>query len=254
MISDPATAHAVHAVFEALGLTAGSQLFFRSRRKPVSGSALHGRRFLVLCGCLIGAAIGNKLVFWAEMPHLLRETDAWRLLMAGQSMVGGLLGGLIGTEIAKKWAGIRTSTGDAYVMPILLGLAIGRIGCFLAGLNDGTYGIPTSLPWAIDFGDGLPRHPTQLYEIAFAGVLALLLHRNTSYLAPETGLRFKLMLSAYLVWRLTIDALKPVPFPWPGGLSGIQWICAVALAVYLPLTLHQWRRLHVAQEPSLPVS
>lgn len=253
MITDPATAHAVHAVFEALGLAAGSQLFFRSRRQRTTDSALRGPRFLVLCACLLGAAIGNKLVFWAEMPHLLHETNSWRLLLAGQSMVGGLLGGLIGTEIAKKWAGIRTSTGDAYVMPILLGLAIGRIGCFLAGLNDGTYGIPTSLPWAIDFGDGIPRHPTQLYEIAFAGVLALLLHQATPSLAASSGLRFKLMLSAYLAWRLGIDALKPVPFPWRGGLSGIQWICALALIVYLPLTLRQWRRLHVAQEPSLPV-
>ncbi|MBS0367961.1 MAG: prolipoprotein diacylglyceryl transferase [Proteobacteria bacterium] len=253
MISDPATAHAVHAVFEALGLAAGSQLFFRGRQKAASNSALHGHRFLVLCSCLLGAAIGNKLVFWAEMPHLLREANGWRLLLAGQSMVGGLLGGLLGTEIAKKLVGIRTSTGDAYVMPILLGLAIGRIGCFLAGLNDGTYGIPTSLPWAINFGDGIPRHPTQLYEIAFAGMLALLLHKATPLLAASSGLRFKLMLSAYLAWRLGIDALKPIPFPWPGGLSGIQWICAVALAIYLPLTLRQWRRLHVAQEPSLPV-
>lgn len=253
MIRDPATAHAVHAVFEALGLAAGSQLFFRSQRRKTTGSALHGPRFLILCGCLLGAAIGNKLVFWAEMPHLLREADGWRLLLAGQSMVGGLLGGLLGTEVAKKLAGIRSSTGDTYMMPILLGLAIGRIGCFLAGLHDGTYGIPSALPCAIDFGDGIPRHPTQLYEIAFAGVLALLLHRSAPFLAQEAGLRFKLMLSAYLTWRLGIDAFKPVPFPWPGGLSGIQWICALALAVYLPPTFLQWRRLHVAQEPSLPV-
>lgn len=253
MIRDPATAHAVHAVFEALGLAAGSQLFLRSQRRQTTGNALHGPRFLILCGCLLGAAIGNKLVFWAEMPHLLHEADGWRLLLAGQSMVGGLLGGLIGTEIAKKLAGIRSSTGDAYVMPILFGLSIGRIGCFLAGLNDGTYGVPTSLPWAIDFGDGIPRHPTQLYEIAFVGTLALLLHKTTPFLAASSGLRFKLMLSAYLAWRLGIDALKPIPFPWPGGLSGIQWVCGLALAAYLPLTLHQWHRFHVAQESSLPV-
>lgn len=253
MISDPTTAHAVHSIFEALGLATGSQLFVRAQRRQTADNALHGPRFLVLCGCLLGAALGNKLVFWAEMPHLLGHADGWRLLLAGQSMVGGLLGGLLGTEIAKKLAGIRTSTGDTYVMPILLGLAIGRIGCFLAGLHDGTYGIPSAQPWAIDFGDGIPRHPTQLYEIAFVGVLAMLLHLSAPFLAPEAGLRFKLMLSAYLAWRLGIDALKPIPFPWPGGLSGIQWICALALAVYLPPTFRQWRRLHVAQEPSLPV-
>ncbi len=77
-----------------------------------------------------------------------------------------MLGGLIGVEIGKKYAGVTESTGDRFVMPILVGLIIGRIGCFIAGLHDDTYGNPTALPWGIDFGDGIPRHPTQLYDIA----------------------------------------------------------------------------------------
>lgn len=254
MITDPATAHVVHAAFEALGLFGGAQLFFFLRRNQNTPDAFHGRQFAVLCGCLLGAAIGNKAVFWAEMPHLLAQADGWRLLMAGQSMVGGVLGGLIGTEIAKKLTGVTASTGDHYVLPILSGLVIGRVGCFLAGLNDGTFGVETGLPWGIDFGDGISRHPTQLYEIVFAGLLAWTLQRATPALAPEPGLRFKLMLSAYLLWRLAIDGLKPVPFTWPGGLSGIQWVCLAALAFYLPPTVRQWRRLHVPKESSLPVS
>ena len=168
-------------------------------------------------------------------------------------MVGGLLGGLIGTEVAKKALRVPGSTGDHYVLPVLFGLAIGRVGCFLVGLNDGTFGLPTHLPLGIDFGDGIPRHPTQLYEIVFAGLLAWVFHRATPALAPQPGLRFKLMLCAYLLWRLAIDGLKPVPFAWPGGLSGIQWVCLVALAFYLPLTVRQWRRLHVPKEPTLSV-
>ena len=50
-----------------------------------------------------------------------------------------------------------------FLVPGLLALAVGRIGCFLTGLPDHTYGIHSSLPWAVNFGDG-PRHPTQLYE------------------------------------------------------------------------------------------
>jgi phosphatidylglycerol:prolipoprotein diacylglycerol transferase len=70
-------------------------------------------------------------------------------------------------EIVKRSIGLRTSTGDLYAIPLAIGIAIGRIGCFLTGLSDNTYGNPTSLPWAINFGDGIPRHPTQLYEIVF---------------------------------------------------------------------------------------
>lgn len=45
-------------------------------------------------------------------------------------------------------------------------MAVGRLGCFFAGLPDYTYGVPTDLPWGVNFGDGVPRHPVQLYESA----------------------------------------------------------------------------------------
>jgi prolipoprotein diacylglyceryltransferase len=181
-------------------------------------------------------------VFWAEFPHLLPQYwDQPALLLAGQSMVGGLLGGLLGVELAKQLTGVRQSTGDAFVFPILLGLMIGRVGCFLAGLADGTYGIPTDLPWGVDFGDGTPRHPTQLYEIAFSALLWAGLRRLQPRLAAVPGLLFKLMLSAYLGWRLLVDFLKPVPYEFPDGLSGIQVVCGFALLIYLPSMFRQWR-------------
>jgi len=139
---------------------------------------------------------------------------------------------LIGIEMAKKLTGQTRSTGDAFVLPICVGLAIGRVGCFVAGLHDDTYGLPTTLPWGVDFGDGIPRHPTQLYEIGVVVALGTALHR-ARFATP--GLAFKLFLSAYLLWRLVVEFLKPVPVAYPLGLSGIQWTCAVALAAYLPV-------------------
>jgi prolipoprotein diacylglyceryltransferase len=226
----------VHGIFEMLALAVGAAYYRRLRQRTGGGSILHGEGFVVAVGCVFGAAIGNKAVFWIEMPHLfVQYWNTPSLLLGGQSMVGGLLGGLIGVEIAKKLNGIRHSTGDAFVFPVLLGLMIGRVGCFLAGLEDGTFGNPSALPWAIDFGDGVPRHPTQLYEILFAGGLWFILARWRSVLADRAGLLFKLLLVAYLLWRLLIDGLKPVPYAYPLGLSGIQWVCLVALGAYLPI-------------------
>lgn len=234
----------VHGACEMLALGLGVAYYRRVRRGMGGGSLLRGAEFAVAAGCIFGAAIGNKLVFWIEMPHLLPlywdRPAAW---LGGQSMVGGLLGGLIGVEIGKKIAGVTRSTGDAFVFPILLGLMIGRVGCFLAGLADGTYGLPTDLPWGVDFGDGLPRHPTQLYEIAFAGGLWWLLRRLQPLLASQPGLLFKTLAVAYLVWRLLVDGLKPVPYAYPLGLSGIQVVCVLALALYLPLWRRQWGHL-----------
>jgi hypothetical protein len=48
------------------------------------------------------------------------------------------------------------------------------------------------------------------------------------------------MLVGYLGWRLLVDAIKPIPYAYPLGMSGIQWVCLLALLFYLPLTYRQW--------------
>lgn len=74
----------------------------------------------------------------------------------GQSIVGALIGGLLGVELAKRLAGVAASSGDHFVLPLAAGIAIGRVGCFIAALHDDTYGEPTTLPFGVDFRR---RHP-----------------------------------------------------------------------------------------------
>jgi len=122
------------------------------------------------------------------------------------------VGGLIGVMLTKKRLGVTASSGDLLVFPLLLGLSIGRLGCFFSGLEDGTYGTATALPWGANFGDGIPRHPTNLYEILFLGVLALLLWLLERWRGPlplGDGRRFKLFLSGYLLFRLLVEFMKP---------------------------------------------
>ena len=82
----------------------------------------------------------------------------------GRSIVGALAGAIAAIEAFKGWRGIRGSTGLIFVPGFATSVAVGRWGCFLAGLPDHTYGTPTSLPWGHDFGDGIPHHPVQLYR------------------------------------------------------------------------------------------
>ena len=113
-----------------------------------------------------------------EDPQLtLQHLHDLSYLVGGKTIAGALLGGLFAVEAMKRYIGLHQSTGDLLAIPIAAGVAIGRIGCFLTGLSDNTYGTPTSLPWGIDFGDGVRRHPTQLYEIAFLLVLLAILVR-----------------------------------------------------------------------------
>ena len=237
IIHDARTAQISHFIWEWLALSGGFFCYkWLQHRRGQRQSVLSGTGFWVVAGCLLGAAIGNKLVSLAQFPALwpVLGQGSWQQFLwaaaSGQSVVGGLLGGWLGVEAGKKIAGIHSRTGDDFVVPILLGLAIGRIGCFTAGLHDGTYGIHTAVPWAVDFGDG-PRHPTQLYECLAAVLVLCTYPRWRRFFAHEAGLAFRVLMSGYLLWRLLIDGLKPVPPGWPYGLSGIQWICLLALLV-----------------------
>jgi phosphatidylglycerol:prolipoprotein diacylglycerol transferase len=191
----------------------------------------------------LGAAIGNKLIFLIEEPELWVQ-QGWTAVLQGQTIVGGLIGGLIGIEITKKIIGQTQSTGDDFILPLIVGTIIGRIGCFLAGLNDGTFGNPTTLPWGIDFGDGLYRHPTQLYDMLAVSLIGLFLWLNRTTLSKESGLAFKIYLASYLFWRLWVDGIKPVPYSYLFGLSGIQWTCIIALLFYVPIVITQAVRLN----------
>jgi phosphatidylglycerol---prolipoprotein diacylglyceryl transferase len=240
VITDPQLAHAVHYVFEWLALAGGFWTYRRIRAARQGSTQLDQSGFSVLLGCLVGAGLGNKLVFWLEYPQLWAEhAGELSMWLAGQSIVGGLLGGWLGVEIGKHVAGVTSRTGDDFVRPILVGILIGRIGCFLAGLHDGTYGVATDLPWGIDFGDGIRRHPTQLYEWLLAALALSTWRRWQPWLAHEPGLGFRALMAGYLLWRLGVDALKPVPFEYALGLSGIQWVCLGGLVL---MALERWLR------------
>ena len=148
-----------------------------------------------------------------------------------------MLGGLIGVELTKKRLGVAVSSGDLIVYPLILAMIIGRTGCFLAGLDDGTFGNPSNLPWAINFGDGIRRHPTNLYEILFWISLWLVLKINERKCQFTDGSRFKIFLASYLIFRFAVEFIKPDYF-FPFGLSVIQLVCIAGILYYYKVFLH----------------
>lgn len=222
-----------------LAYAAGAWLY-RSLRDQGLGARLPLRQQLwIILGMLISAWIGARLVAYVHyadwMAEHWGEPSIWTV---GKTIVGGLLGGLIGVEITKRLVGVTQSTGDRFVFPLILGIAIGRIGCFIHGLHDNTYGIATALPWGVDFGDGIPRHPTQLYEIAFLAALGGVLWRIRPQLS-SAGDAFRVFMVCYLAFRLGMDFLKPPhggeaahATLYLGLLSGIQLACLGGLAYY----------------------
>jgi phosphatidylglycerol:prolipoprotein diacylglycerol transferase len=216
----------LHPVFETLGYGLGFGAYKAARRH--AGDVLQERqRWSVIAAAMVGALIGSRVLGVLEQaPRAPIALAQWFTPGGGKTIVGGLLGGWIAVEIVKKIEGIRTRTGDLFALPLCLGIGVGRIGCLLAGLADDTYGKPSALPWSVDFGDGIARHPVQAYEIVFLAGLALVLRRWAK--RPHApGALFQAFLAAYLVWRLLIDFLKPQPLL--AELSLIQWACCAGL-------------------------
>ena len=157
---------------------------YRILRADLSRHAISSRidaETLIAVPCLFGI-VGAKLYHLLESPRDF-VTDPLGLLFSqfGFAWFGGLLAGFA----SFVWLSWRRrvpllSLLDVGAPAAALGYGIGRIGCLLSG--DGDYGIPTSLPWGMRFPNGLVPterrvHPTPLYELIVACIIAWLLWR-----------------------------------------------------------------------------
>jgi prolipoprotein diacylglyceryltransferase len=222
----------LHPVFEALAYAAGYGLYklLRSRAGDVIEEP---QRWSVIAAAMLGALIGSRALGLLEQAPRMHIGLAQAFLPGGgKTIVGGLLGGWIAVEVVKRFQNIQNRTGDLFAIPLCVGIAVGRLGCLLAGLADDTYGKPSRLPWAVDFGDGVLRHPTQAYEIVFLLLLAAAIYLLSRH-PHRTGALFQVFMAAYLVWRLVIDFLKPQPVV--GGLNIIQWACCGGLVATIAI-------------------
>jgi phosphatidylglycerol:prolipoprotein diacylglycerol transferase len=149
----------------------------------------------------------------------------------GRSIVGALAGAICAVELYKTAKGLHGSTGLIFVPAFATSVMIGRWGCFFSGIEDNTYGTPTSLPWGHDFGDGILRHPVQLYESAFMAMfLALFLWAISTRQGFMMRNGFYLLVLWYATQRFLWEFLKPYAH-LIGPLNLFHLIC-LGLACY----------------------
>jgi phosphatidylglycerol---prolipoprotein diacylglyceryl transferase len=225
---------AVHVGLEWLAYFLGVRVYFHLRRRSPIAVPRSDQLLLLAC-TLFGAAAGAVGLHIAESWSWISRQPITHWI-SGKSLLGGLLGGTIGTEIGKRAIGWKSSTGDVWVPALVVGLVIGRIGCQLSGTWDMTYGSPTGTSWGWNYGDGIPRFPTALIEIL--GVLAI-----WAALRARTGFRpgqlFNAFLLSYCVLRFLLEFLKPpfgaaapgaIPIDRFAGLTAIQWTALAGVA------------------------
>ena len=207
----------------------GIGVWLSSRHQAALG--LTGRQRLALgLGSFCGGMLAAKLPFALAHPAGPWSLAAWTF--PGKTILAGLAGGYLGVEAAKRLSGVTRKTGDSFAVPVAAAVGFGRLSCFAAGC---CYGTPTSLPWGVDFGDGLRRHPTQLYEAGFHFAAAALLSR----LRIAGAFRFQLMklyVMTYAVYRFATEFIRPEPRLLL-GLSAYQMAAAGLLVLFTGLWL-----------------
>lgn len=220
----------VHLILEYAAFFAAYRYYVYLRKRSVD-SISSSNRISIILGAAIGALVGSRLIGLLENP-LADFSDIGPLQLYNvKTITGGLFGGLLGVELAKRRIGEKNSSGDLFTFPLILGIFIGRIGCFLSGTKEFTYGTPTDFILGMNLGDGVLRHPLALYELLFLITLFLFLRNIRAKDRLENGMIFKIFMISYFGFRFLIEFMKPNSFLL-FGLSTIQWLCIIVFLYY----------------------
>jgi prolipoprotein diacylglyceryltransferase len=226
----------LHGIFESAGFFLAFRYYLYLKKKQ-GDKISKDRRLVVLAAAATGALLGSHLLGALENVPEWSRAPFWQYLYGNKTLAGGLLGALFTVELAKLFLKEKQPTGDLFTYPMLLGIIIGRIGCFSAGVREQTFGKPSALPWAMDLGDGIHRHPVALYEILFIAALWRFIITITNKYTLQNGAQFKIAMIAYLAFRFLLDFIKP-GWRFIAGLGSIQLACLAGLIYYYRYILH----------------
>jgi phosphatidylglycerol:prolipoprotein diacylglycerol transferase len=177
----------------------------------------------ITLGVILGGRIGYVLfyrpdLFWTNPLEVLQ---IWN---GGMSFHGGALGVIVAVAIFARFNKIDLlRLGDLVAPCVPFGLFFGRIANFV---NGELWGRPTDAPWGVIFPtapDGLPRHPSQLYEAALEGVVLFLILRWATHragLLQRRGMLTGLFLVFYAVFRIGVEFLREPDQHLPEALRG----------------------------------
>ena len=215
---------------------------------PIDPQQVDDLIFYGALGAVLGGRIGSVLFYnfasFAEDPVYL-----FRIWEGGMSFHGGFIGVLAAMWLYRRKAGCGFWQLTDFIAPLVpLGLAAGRLGNFI---NAELWGAPSTLPWAIklpcerfppdrfvDFAGPLcytPRHPTQLYEMLFEGLLLFavlwLLSARPRPLMTVSGA----FLLLYGVARCGVELIR-LPDAHIGYLLGTDWLTR-GIVLSLPMII-----------------
>jgi phosphatidylglycerol:prolipoprotein diacylglycerol transferase len=222
----------------------------RAEKEGIPSRTIFDLGLYILVSALLGARVFHILQHPGSYNSFLDLLKVWQ---GGLAYYGGFILAFIVSVVYLRWNRLSIAKVSDILGPsLILGLSIGRIGCFLAGC---CFGKPTSLPWGVTFPEdsltwieiGSQRvHPTQLYSVVslFSIFIVLTILRKHMKFSGQLFLFSVLM---YSIHRFLIDFLRYyTPDERIGSLATSQVMSmvagAIALAFMIVLTMRQASR------------
>ena len=218
-----------------LGFVAGWALGRYRAKRPGSGwtaEQVDDLVFYIALGVILGGRVGY-ILFYGFGSFLHNPLTLFRIWEGGMSFHGGFLGVLLAMALfARKYRRGFWPTVDFIAPLIAPGILFGRLGNFI---NGELWGRVTDLPWGMVFrqtGDGLPRHPSQLYEAALEGVALFVIVWLFSAKPRPTMAVSGVFALAYGIFRFLVEFVRQ-PDPQLGYLA-FGWL-TMGQVLSLPL-------------------
>ncbi len=190
--------------------------------------------FYSVLGVVLGGRLGYVL-FYKPSYYLAHPLEVAYLWEGGMSFHGGLIGVILVMLLFARKKRLPFFAVSDFIAPLIpLGLGFGRLGNFI---NGELWGRPTDVPWAMIFpssGDGVPRHPSQLYELGLEGIVLFALMWWFSSKPRPLGQVSAVFLMGYGTFRFLVEFTRePDNFLGllAGGLSMGQWLSLPMVAL-----------------------
>ncbi len=195
--------------------------------------------FYLFIGSLIGARV-YYLAFFNPSSFIKDPVSILKIWEGGLAMHGAILGGIVAGLLFSKRRKISFwNLADLMAPSIILGQAIGRIGCFLNGC---CFGVPTESAFGVRFPEGslpytayrgLAVHPTQLYELGLNLAGFFILWSMRQRIRFQGGL-FLLYLMIYNCIRIAVSSLRgDCLYIWNTNIKIAQIISGIIFVVAL---------------------
>jgi phosphatidylglycerol:prolipoprotein diacylglycerol transferase len=202
---------------------------------PIKPASIDDFLIWAIVGIVLGGRLGYVLFY--DLPtYLDNPLQIAMLWQGGMSFHGGLLGSILAMILFARKRGFSPyHLLDVIAACAPIGIMLGRIANFI---NQELFGKPTNLPWGVVFpsaGDGVPRHPSQLYEAALEGLILFLVLRFLTHHLKKLGAPGFVggaLLAGYAISRILVEFVR-LPDPQLGYLAG-GWL-TMGMVLSLPV-------------------